>query len=156
MQPRLNFFQASPEIIKAVRTLNQAVDTCGLEKSLLHLVKLRASQINGCSYCVDMHSREAREDGDSEQRVLLVAAWRESPLYSERERAAFAWTEKLTRLSQTAMVEDEEFEEARKHFSEDELVKLSVAIGMINVWNRLCVPFRSIHPVKTESRAAAE
>ena len=155
MQPRLNFFEVSPEIIKSVRELNQAVDGCGLEKSLLHLIKLRASQINGCSYCVDMHSREARRDGDSEQRVHLVAAWKESPLYSERERAAFAWTEKLTRLSETAEVTDEDYEEARRHFSEEELVKLSVAIGMINVWNRLCVPFRSIHPLAKESRAAA-
>lgn len=155
MQPRLNFLQASPEIIKAVRALNQAVEECGLERSLLHLIKLRASQINGCSYCVDMHSREAREDGESEQRVHLVAAWRESPLFSARERAAFAWTEKLTRLSETAAVEDEDYEEVRKHFNEDELVKLSVAIGMINVWNRLCVPFRAIHPVAEGNRAAA-
>src|SRR5690606_20928663 len=106
MQPRLNFFHASPEIIKNVRALNKAVDECGLEKSLLHLIKLRASQINGCSYCVDMHSHEAREDGESEQRLYLVAAWRESPLFSERERAAFAWTERLTRLSEQ-MVTDE-------------------------------------------------
>ncbi|WP_028032766.1 carboxymuconolactone decarboxylase family protein [Chelativorans sp. J32] len=154
MQPRLNFFHASPEIIKNVRALNKAVDECGLEKSLLHLIKLRASQINGCSYCVDMHSHEAREDGESEQRLYLVAAWRESPLFSERERAAFAWTERLTRLSEQ-MVTDEDFEQARKHFSDDELVKLSVAIGMINVWNRLCVPFQSIHPVR-EERIAAE
>ncbi|SRR5690606_14633976 len=148
MQPRLNFYQAAPEIIAAVRTLNQAVETCGLEKSLLHLIKLRASQINGCSYCVDMHSREALEDGDRLQRVLLVSAWKESPLFSERERAALAWTEKLTKLSETGMVEDEDYEAAREHFSEEELVKLSVAIGMINVWNRLCVPFQAIHPVR--------
>ncbi|MDZ5698134.1 carboxymuconolactone decarboxylase family protein [Chelativorans sp. M5D2P16] len=147
MQPRLNFYQASPEIINSVRALNTAVNGCGLEKELLHLVKLRASQINGCSYCVDMHSREAREDGESEQRLLLVAAWQESPLFTERERAALAWTEKLTRLAGN-MVEDEDYEEVGRHFSEEELVKLSVAIGTINVWNRLCVPFRSIHPVK--------
>jgi len=155
MQARLNFYQAAPEIIKAVQTLNRAVDECGLEKSLLHLIKLRASQINGCSYCVDMHSREARQDGESEQRLYLVAAWEESPLFSGRERAALAWTEKLTKLS-GHMVEDQDFEEVRKHFSEEELVKLSVAIGMINVWNRLCVPFRSIHPVREEPRIAAE
>ncbi|MFC6489183.1 carboxymuconolactone decarboxylase family protein [Nitratireductor sp. GCM10026969] len=147
MQPRLNFYQASPEIINSVRALNTAVNECGLEKELLHLVKLRASQINGCSYCVDMHSREAREDGESEQRLLLVAAWQESPLFTERERAALSWTEKLTRLAGN-MVEDEDFDQARAYFSDDELVKLSVAIGIINVWNRLCVPFRSIHPVK--------
>lgn len=153
MQPRLNFYQASAEIIKAVRTLNQAVDTCGLEKSLLHLIKLRASQINGCSYCVDMHSREALEDGENLQRLLLVAAWKESPLFSERERAAFAWTEKLTRLSETGVVEDEDYEAVREHFNEDELVKLSVAISMINVWNRLCVPFHAIHPVRERTAA---
>ncbi|WP_011581388.1 MULTISPECIES: carboxymuconolactone decarboxylase family protein [Chelativorans] len=154
MQPRLNFHQASPEIIKNVRALNKAVDECGLDKMLLHLIKLRASQINGCSYCVDMHSHEAREDGESEQRLYLVSAWRESPLFSERERAALAWTEKLTRLAD-GLVEDEAFEDVSRHFTEDELVKLSVAIGMINVWNRLCVPFQSIHPIR-EQRLAAE
>ncbi|MCT7374955.1 carboxymuconolactone decarboxylase family protein [Chelativorans salis] len=154
MQPRLNFYQASPEIVQAVRALHMAVEESGLDRKMLHLVKLRASQINGCSYCVDMHSREAREDGESEQRLHLVAAWRESPLFSERERAAFAWTEKLTRLAGTP-VEDEDFKDVREHFGEDELVKLSVAIGLINVWNRLCVPFRSIHPVAGEGQAAA-
>lgn len=154
MQPRLNFYQASPEIMKPVYALTRAVDECGLEKSLLHLIKLRASQINGCSFCVDMHSREAREDGETEQRVHLVAAWRESPLFSGRERAAFAWAEKLTKLA-GRMVEDEDFHEAREHFSDDELVKLSVAIGMINVWNRLCVPFRSVHPVAEGEHGAA-
>lgn len=155
MEPRLNFYEASPEMMKPVFALNKAVDQCGLEKGLLHIIKLRASQINGCSFCVDMHSREARGDGESEQRVHLVAAWQESPLYTKRERAAFAWTEKLTKLA-GRMVEDEDYDEVRKHFTEDELVKLSVAISMINVWNRLCVPFRSIHPVAKENRAAAE
>ncbi len=146
MKPRLNFYNAAPELIKEVRALNKAVDECGLEKSLLHLIKLRASQINGCSYCVDMHSREARHDGETEQRLYLVAAWKESPLFSERERAAFAWVEAATLISQGG-VPDELYEKTLKHFSEQELVKLTVAVGMINMWNRLCVSFHAIHPV---------
>jgi AhpD family alkylhydroperoxidase len=152
MKQRLQFFAKAPELMKAVATLNQAVEKCGLERSLLHLIKLRASQINGCSFCVDMHSREAREDGESEQRVFLVSAWKESPLYSERERTAFAWTEAVTMISD-AGVPDALYEKALKHFSEEELTKLTVAVGMINVWNRLCVSFHALHPVP-EAEAA--
>jgi AhpD family alkylhydroperoxidase len=152
MKPRLEFFKADPELLKAVQTLNAKVDQCGLEKSLLHLIKLRASQINGCSFCVDMHTREARADGESEQRVYLVSAWRESPLYSDRERAALEWTETLTRLADKP-VTDSLYTETLEHFSEQELVKLSVAVGMINVWNRLCVPFHAIHPVERAKAA---
>lgn len=146
MKQRLQFFGAAPEIMKAVSPLNKAVDECGLEKSLLHLIKLRASQINGCSYCVEMHSREARRDGESEQRLYLVSAWKESPLFSERERAAFAWTDALTRIADND-ISDELYARTLEHFSEEELVKLSVALGMINTWNRLCVPFHAIHPM---------
>ncbi|MES0210429.1 carboxymuconolactone decarboxylase family protein [Mesorhizobium sp. M0028] len=146
MKERLQFFGAAPEIMKAVSVLNKAVDECGLEKSLLHLIKLRASQINGCSYCVEMHSREARHDGESEQRLYLVSAWKESPLFSERERAAFAWTDALTRIADNG-VSDELYARTLEHFSEQESVKLSVALGMINTWNRLCVPFHAIHPM---------
>lgn len=151
MKPRLQFFNAAPELMKQVKALNQAVEECGLEKSLLHLVKLRASQINGCSFCVDMHSKEALHDGDTLQRVILVAAWKESPLFSERERAALAYTEAVTLLSEEG-VPDALYEATRQHFSEEELVKLSVAIGMINVWNRLAVSFRLAHPVQQETR----
>ena len=147
MKQRLQFYAKAPELIKQVQALNKAVDECGLEHSLLHLVKLRASQINGCSFCVDMHSKEAMRDGDTQQRVFLVSAWKESPLYSERERAAFAYTEAVTLIS-NAGVPDALYEATLKHFSEEELVKLSVAIGMINVWNRLCVPFHALHPVE--------
>jgi AhpD family alkylhydroperoxidase len=147
MKPRLQFFNAAPQLLKQVQALNKAVDECGLEPGLLHLVKLRASQINGCSFCVDMHAKEALRDGDTQQRVILVAAWKESPLFSERERAAFAYTETVTLISREG-VPDALYEETRKHFSEEDLVKLSVAIGMINVWNRLCVPFHAIHPVE--------
>jgi AhpD family alkylhydroperoxidase len=152
MKPRLQFFNVAPELMKDVRALNKAVDECGLEKSLLHLIKLRASQINGCSYCVDMHSREAMQDGETQQRVFLVSAWKESPLFSERERAAFAYTEAVTLISNGG-VSDALYEETLKHFSEEELVKLSVAIGMINVWNRLCVPFHAVHPVERAKAA---
>lgn len=152
MKQRLQFFAAAPEIMKAVAALNKAVEESGLERSLLHLIKLRASQINGCSFCVDMHSREAREDGETEQRLYLVAAWKESPLFSDRERAAFAWTEAVTLISNGG-VSDELYEKTLKHFSEQELTKLTVAVGMINVWNRLCVSFHAIHPVHAAKAA---
>ena len=151
--PRLDYFAASPEIMRAVLALNAALDGSGLERPLLHLVKLRASQINGCSYCVEMHSREARLDGESEPRLYLVAAWRESPLFDARERAALAWTEKLTRLSE-ATIEDEDFDRVHAQFDSDTLVKLTVVIGMINTWNRLCVAFRSVHPVAADRSRA--
>ena len=152
MKQRLQFFAKAPEIMKAVSALNKAVDECGLEVSLLHLIKLRASQINGCSYCVDMHSREARHDGETEQRLYLVAAWKESPLFSERERAAFAWTEAVTKISDNG-VPDDLYAGTLEHFSEEELVKLTVLIGMINMWNRLAIPFRSVHPVEKAKAA---
>lgn len=150
MEPRMNYREAAPELLKALLALNGAVDRCGLERSLLHLVKLRASQINGCSFCVDMHSREARDDGESEQRLYLVAAWKESPLFSGRERAALAWTETVTRIADGG-VPDALYDAARAEFSEEELAKLTVAVGMINIWNRICVSFHVVHPV-----AAAE
>lgn len=154
MEPRLNFFQHAPELMKSVRALNEAVQSSGLDKMLLHLVKLRASQINGCSYCVEMHSREARDDGESEKRLYLVAAWRESPLFSPRERAALEWTERLTRLPD-GPVEDALYNGMLEHFAPEELVQLTVAVGMINTWNRLCVSFHAIHPVAESDAAAA-
>lgn len=152
MKQRLQFFAAAPDDMKAVAALNKAVEESGLERSLLHLIKLRASQINGCSFCVDMHSREARDDGETEQRLYLVAAWKESPLFSERERAAFAWTEAVTLISNGG-VSDDLYSKTLEHFSEQELVKLTVAVGMINVWNRLCVSFHAIHPVQAAKAA---
>ncbi|MGH8234351.1 MAG: carboxymuconolactone decarboxylase family protein [Rhodanobacteraceae bacterium] len=142
MTQRLNYAKASPEGFKAIRALQEHVDNCGIEHPLLELVKLRASQINGCAYCLDMHSKDARAAGETEQRLYLLDAWRESPFYSERERAALAWTEALTRISKND-VPDALYEEARKQFSEKELVDLSLAIIAINGWNRLAIPFRS-------------
>jgi AhpD family alkylhydroperoxidase len=146
MKQRIQFYAKEPEMMKAVSELSKAVNECGLEVSLLHLIKLRASQINGCSYCVEMHSREARHDGETEQRLYLVSAWKESPLFSERERAAFAWTEKVTKIADNG-VSDELYASTLEHFTEEELVKLTVAVGMINTWNRLSVSFHAIHPV---------
>ncbi|MBW8910140.1 MAG: carboxymuconolactone decarboxylase family protein [Mesorhizobium sp.] len=146
MKQRLQFFAKAPQIMKAVSALNEAVEKCGLDAGLMHLVKLRASQINGCSYCVEMHSREARRDGETETRLYLVAAWKESPLFSERERAALAWTETVTNISDNG-VPDDLYARTLEHFSEEELVKLTVVIGMINTWNRLCISFHAIHPM---------
>lgn len=147
MKPRLDFYSAAPDAIDAVRALNSYVHECGLELPLLELVKTRASQINGCAYCIHMHTRDARAAGESEERLYLLDAWRESPLYSDRERAALAWTEALTRLSDERHVPDRLYEEAHRHFTEEELVKLTVAVGLINVWNRICVGFQAVHPV---------
>ena len=153
MNPRLNFYSEAPRLMGAVTTLNRAVEDSGLERRLLHLVNLRTSQINGCSFCVDKHSREARLAGESEQRVFLVSAWKESPLYSDRERAAFTWVEVVTLIAGGG-VPDEIYDSVLAHFSPDELVKLTVAIGMMNTWNRLCISFHAIHPVIDVNPAA--
>lgn len=150
MQARLNHRELMPELMNSLIALNKAVDECGLEKSLLHLIKLRASQINGCSFCVDMHSREARNDGDTEQRLYLVSAWRESPLFSARERAALDWVESVTRISDHAP-SDQQFAAMQENFADAEIAKLTVAIGMINIWNRLSVSFQVPHPVTAQA-----
>ena len=141
MQARLDFAKAHPASYKAMRELQAQVNASGLEKPLMELVKIRASQINGCAYCLDMHTRDARAQGEREVRIHLLPAWRESPVYSARERAALAWTESLT-LVASSQVPDEVYEEARSQFSEEELVQLSLAVVAINGWNRLCVAFR--------------
>jgi AhpD family alkylhydroperoxidase len=146
MQPRLDYFSAAPKGIEAMRTLESYVRSSGLERSLLELVKTRASQINHCAYCIEMHTREAREVGETEARLYLLSAWRESPLYTPRERAALAWTEALTLVSET-QAPDDVFEEARRHFTDEELVNLTLTIGAINVWNRLAIGFRAVHPL---------
>jgi AhpD family alkylhydroperoxidase len=153
MKPRLNAFQVAPEVMQAMRELEERVSSAGLEPSLIYLVKLRASQINGCAYCIHMHTAHAREAGESEERLYLVSAFRESPLFTARERAALVWTEALTLLSQTG-APDSAYAELSEHFSESERVKLSMVIVAINGWNRIAVGFRSVHPVKP-GRAAA-
>ena len=154
MQARLNLPKAAPDAYKAVSALDHyVVHESGLERRLIHLIKLRASQINGCAYCVDMHVKEARRDGLSEQWISLVCAWRESPVFDARERAVLAWTDALTRLPDTG-APDADFEPLRAHFSEAEIAKLSVLIGLINVWNRIAVGFRSQHPIDAPAKAA--
>ncbi|HEY2137741.1 MAG TPA: carboxymuconolactone decarboxylase family protein [Xanthobacteraceae bacterium] len=143
MKARMDFRKASPQGAKAIADLHAFVRKCGLEHALLELVKLRASQINGCAHCIDMHTKELRADGEDEQRLYLLDAWRESPFYSERERAALAWTEALT-LVADGHVPDEVYTAARAQFSEEELANLSIAIVAINGANRLNIAFRTV------------
>jgi AhpD family alkylhydroperoxidase len=156
MKARMDFRKASPEGAKAMGELHSYVHRCGLERGLLELVKLRASQINGCAHCIDMHSKELRADGESEQRLYLLDAWRESPLYSERERAALAWTEALTLVTQ-GHVSDDVYEVARRQFDERELADLTLAIVAINGANRLNIAFRTVPgSYRAAARRAAE
>jgi AhpD family alkylhydroperoxidase len=150
MQPRLNPGKAAPETYKAVLALENHLKSV-VEPRLYHLLKLRASQINGCAFCIDMHVKEALDDGEDPQRLHLLSAWRESPLYNDRERALLAWTEALTLLPQTA-APDADFNRLREHFSEAEIVQVTAAIGMINLWNRWAVGFRSQHPIGMDKR----
>lgn len=143
MEPRINAYQIAPQAYPAVAALQKYVDSCGLERPLLELVRLRASQINGCAYCLDMHTKDARAQGETEQRLYLISAWRESPFYTERERAALEWTEAVTLVSESH-VPDEVYDRVKPHFTPLELVNLTAAIAMINTWNRLSVAFRAV------------
>jgi AhpD family alkylhydroperoxidase len=143
MQPRLDFRKASPAALKAVQGLEEYLSHCSLEPNLIHLLKMRASQINGCAYCIDMHSKDLRANGESEQRIYALDAWRETPFFSERERAALAWTEAVTLVSKDH-VPDEVFEELRKHFSDAEVLDLTLAVATINLWNRIAIPLRAV------------
>ena len=142
MEERLNYVEAAPNGYRAMAALNRYVEDCDLEPLLLELVRMRASQINGCAYCLDMHSKDARAMGETEQRLYTLNAWREAPFYSQRERAALLWAEELTLISQ-GHVPDTVYEEVRQHFSEQELVDLTLAVVTINGWNRLAIGFRS-------------
>ena len=155
MKARLDFRKASPQGDRAMKALHLFVRDCGLDHGLLELVKLRASQINGCAHCIDMHAKELRADGESEQRLYLLSAWRESPFYSDRERAALAWTEAVT-LVADSQVPDAVYEEARKSFSEEDLVNLTLALVAINGANRLNIAFRTVPGSHQVRRRAAE
>jgi AhpD family alkylhydroperoxidase len=143
--PRLQYTKIAPAAVKALLDVEKYLKASGLEESLVELVKMRASQINGCAYCLDMHSKDARKNGETEQRLYVLSAWHESSLYTPREHAALAWTESLTRLPETA-APDEDYQPLAGHFSEKEIVDLTVLIGMINLWNRIGVGFRLPHP----------
>ncbi len=142
MSSRISYPKVAPGAYRAMLGLEEYLHGCDLEASLLELVKMRASQINGCAFCLDMHSKNARAAGEDEQRLYLLNAWREAPFYSKRERAALAWTEALT-LVATRDVPDAAYDEARSQFSEKELVDLSLAIAAINGWNRLSIAFHT-------------
>ena len=154
MSARLNPFAAAPEMIAAMTAFETAVASSGLEHSLIELVKTRASQINGCAFCLHMHTRDARAAGESEERLHLLAAWWESSLFTPREKAALTWTESLTLIAQTR-APDADYAVMREEFDEAEAVKLTMLIGAINVWNRLAVGFRSQHPRKWKAEKAA-
>lgn len=146
MQARLEWKSASPESLRAAAALDRSVRELKLEPGLVHLLKIRASQLNGCSYCVDLHVKEARKDGHSEQWVSMISAWQESSRFTPKERAVLEWTEALTLLPQSR-APDASFEGLKPHFSEKEIVDLTLAISTINVWNRIGVGFRMQHPV---------
>jgi len=153
MTPRLDPFAAAPALMQSWLAFGQGVAASGgLEESLLELVKIRASQINACAFCLHMHTRDARKKGETEERIYLLDAWRESPLYSPRERAALAWTEALTLVAET-QAPDDVYEEVKAHFTAAEQVALSLMIVAINGWNRVQVGFRAVHPI--EKRKAA-
>ena len=152
MKPRLNAYQVAPDTMKALGALETHLQGSGLEKSLVELVKTRASQINGCAFCINMHTQDARKQGETEQRLYLLDAWREAPLYTDRERAALAWTEAVTLVSETH-VPDDVYNDMRAQFSEAEAVNLTMLVGAINAWNRISISFRAVPPVRAKAAA---
>jgi AhpD family alkylhydroperoxidase len=143
MEARFNFAKTAPGVYEAMEGLEKYLEQCGLEKRLMLLVQLRASQINGCAYCLDMHWKDLRASGEDEQRLYSLDAWRECPYYTDRERAALAWTEAVTLIAQ-GHAPDAVYQEARSHFSEKELSDLTLAVAAINAWNRLSIASRIV------------
>lgn len=141
MEPRLDYQKAFPEAYQGMLHLEAIIRRSGLEPSLYELVKLRASQLNGCAFCLDMHSKDARAQGETEQRIYALSAWHEAPFFTDRERAALAWTEAITNIQQ-GHASEEAYAEVRTQFSEEEVVKLTYAITQINSWNRIAIAFR--------------
>jgi AhpD family alkylhydroperoxidase len=142
MAERIRYTQVAPLAYHAMLGLEKYLHQCGLEEGLLHLIKMRASQINGCAYCLDMHSKDLRAIGETEQRIYSLDAWAECPYYTDRERAALAWTDAVTRVSETH-VPDEVYDQVKDHFSEKELADLTLAVATINAWNRLAISART-------------
>ena len=143
MQQRLDFYKANPHAIKAMLALEEQIAKSSLEKSLTELVRLRASQINGCAYCVDMHTTDARKGGETDRRLATVVVWRETPFFTDRERAALEWSEALTLVS-IEHVPDSVWEAVRPHFSDAEIVDLTLLVATINSWNRFAIAFRKM------------
>jgi AhpD family alkylhydroperoxidase len=154
MEPRLNIVNDAPETYEVVAGLDRHIfRESGLDKAIVHLIKIRASQINGCAHCVNMHVKHARSDGFGEQWMHMISVWRESPVFTKKERAVLAWTEALTLLPESR-ADDEYYEPLKQHFSEAEIMKITVAIGTINIWNRIAVGSRTQHPVDRRAEAA--
>jgi AhpD family alkylhydroperoxidase len=143
MQTRLDFYKANPSAIKALLAVEERIGKSSLEKSLAELVRLRASQINGCAFCVDMHVTDARKGGETDRRLATVVVWRETPFFTDRERAALEWTEALTLVSQNH-VPDAVWEAVQPHFTEEEMVDLTLLVSSINTWNRFAIGFRKL------------
>ena len=158
MQPRIEYGKYGQEALKHLFGLEKYIAESGLDHRLIHLMKLRASQVNGCAYCIDMHSIDARALGESEQRLYALDAWRETPFFSDRERAALEWTEALTLVSENH-VPDAVYENARKYFSEKEIVDLTIVVSAINMWNRIAISMRAVpgqyHPPKTSAASSS-
>ena len=154
-ESRIDYRKLALDGFKALNPLVRYINNCGLEKSLLDLVFLRASQINGCAYCIDMHTKDARAEGETEQRLHALSAWRETPFYSDRERAALAWTEAITLVNRDH-VPDDVYQETRRHFGEKEIVDLTLAVIAINSWNRLAISFRAVPGSYHRERAAGD
>ena len=154
MEHRIDLAKYAQDAQKSLYALEKYIATCGLDHKLIHLLKMRASQVNGCAYCIDMHSKDARALGETEQRLYELDAWRETPFYSDRERAALEWTESLTLVSQTH-VPDEVYETVEKHFSEKEIVDLSILVSVINLWNRLAISTRAVPGTYKAHQASA-
>ena len=156
MEPRIDLCKISPEGYKAMLGLEHYLSHSSIEKKLLHLLKLRVSQINGCAFCLDMHWKDLQVEGENEQRMYSLDAWRETPYYSDRERAALAWAEAVTKVTD-GHVPDEVYEQARQHFSEQELAELTIAVVAINGWNRISIAFRVVpgtyQPPQVKKRA---
>jgi AhpD family alkylhydroperoxidase len=155
MEPRIDARRFAQDAGKAMFALEKYLGECGLDHKLIHLLKMRASQINGCAFCIDMHSKDARALGETEQRLYELDAWRETPFYTDRERAALEWIEAITLVSQTH-VPDSAFEEVRKHFSEKEIVDLTYVASTINAWNRLAIALRAVPGLYKPAHSAAK
>jgi AhpD family alkylhydroperoxidase len=153
MQQRIDVTKVKPEAYKAVAALQAYVDQSGLDAKLRELIKIRASQINGCAYCLAMHTRDARKIGETDERMHLLAAWREAPIYTAREQAALAWTEALTLVTE-GHVPDDVYAQVRKQFSEKEIVDLTAAVAAINTWNRIAIALRAVPQVESAKAAA--
>jgi AhpD family alkylhydroperoxidase len=154
MKSRMNLYQVAQDGVKALMAVEASIEKSGLDRGLAEMVKLRASQINGCAYCIHMHVQDAVKHGESHMRLHLLDAWRESPLYSDRERAALNWTESLTRVAETG-APDEDYELLKQHFNDTEIAYLTLLIGAINTWNRVAIGLRAVHPTAERKEAAA-